>query len=333
MKSYPLSNKKLEDAVLQQDKQDSKHYGSCAVGEKALYLGSRFIDRRYYIPIHRIRRAYKKIAMSKGGFTGKGVFGSIAYLVVEYDDTKYECTFKCEDYLDLMLADIRVRHPAIKTISAAAERRLAKAEEERQARKKKNLSKQDLETIAELTEAREYLERRLDLCTELSSASKAKRVYDQSNPAYKWVALAIVLGGAIATVFGAYTLLTGTGNFGLYFLLLGGAALLFFSGANVLPTAKNNRIAIEQRLSKARSELDAYVSIYSGFPIPSRYAHPASLTRMIRSVEEGRADTVEEAYEDLKKGLKALNSSTSVDQEEYDEVMSIKPMFLLENYL
>ena len=53
---------------------------------------------------------------------------------------------------------------------------------------------------------------------------------------------------------------------------------------------------------------------------------------MIRSVEEGRADSVEQAYQDLKDGLKALNSDVQVSQEEYDEVVAIKPMFLIEEY-
>ena len=34
----------------------------------------------------------------------------------------------------------------------------------------------------------------------------------------------------------------------------------------------------------------------------------------------------------VKRDLKALNSSVEVDQEEYDEVMAIKPMFLNEDY-
>ena len=43
--------------------------------------------------------------MSKGGFTGNGVFGAIPYLVVEYGDgTQKQCTFKREDNVDDLLA-------------------------------------------------------------------------------------------------------------------------------------------------------------------------------------------------------------------------------------
>ena len=39
-----------------------------------------------------------------------------------------------------------------------------------------------------------------------------------------------------------------------------------------------------------------------------------------------------EALEVVKQDLKALNSDVEVDQEEYDEVVAIKALFLNENY-
>ncbi|MCQ2558933.1 MAG: ATPase P [Oscillospiraceae bacterium] len=332
MNPRPRSKKTLDPETLKKDRNESRVFASCAVGAKALYLGGRFVDRLYYVPVTAVKRAYKKVAMSKGGFTGKGIFGSIAYLVLEYDDTSFQVTFKHEDALDQMLADIRMRHPKIKTVSASAERRLAKAEEERQARKKPVLTAEDQKTIEVLNRAKDYLSLRLDLCAELSAASREKRVYERSNPAYKWVALAIVVGGTIAAVFGVWSLVSGNGDFGLYFLLFGAAAVLLFSGANVLPTARNNKKAIEARLLAAREKMEQYLAGYPDFPLPAKYAHPNCLTRMVRSVEEGRASSVAQSYEDLKKGLRILNASTSVSQEEYDEIMAIKPMFLLEDY-
>ena len=68
------------------------------------------------------------------------------------------------------------------------------------------------------------------------------------------------------------------------------------------------------------------------FPVPCWYAHPVILERMIRILREGRAQTTGEALEVLKADLQALNSSVQVEQEEYDEVVCIKPMFLLEEY-
>ena len=68
------------------------------------------------------------------------------------------------------------------------------------------------------------------------------------------------------------------------------------------------------------------------FPLPARYAHPVVLTRMIRILREGRAQSADEALEVLKPDLKALNADVQVSQEEYDEVVAIKSMFLLSDY-
>ena len=103
----------------------------------------------------------------------------------------------------------------------------------------------------------------------------------------------------------------------MYFLLFGLAAIFFFSSANVLPTARNNRKYIESHLQMA---VDAY------------YAHRIVIKRMIDIIEEGRAVEVDEALAVLKNDLRALNSSVAVEQEEYDEVVTIKPMFLVRDY-
>ena len=56
------------------------------------------------------------------------------------------------------------------------------------------------------------------------------------------------------------------------------------------------------------------------------------LKRMIDIMQEGRAENIAQALDILKADLQALNSSVAVEQEEYDEVMAIKPMFLVRNY-
>ena len=78
--------------------------------------------------------------------------------------------------------------------------------------------------------------------------------------------------------------------------------------------------------------MEGYLSFYHDFPVPARYAHPIVLKRMQRVIEEGRAVKPAEALEVVKQDLKALNSDVEVDQEEYDEVVTVKPMFLNENY-
>ena len=73
-KPQRLGTVTIPDAELTTDKKNCKKIGPCGVGEKAIYLNSFYLDRRYYIPISSIERIFKRIAMSKGGFTGKGAF-------------------------------------------------------------------------------------------------------------------------------------------------------------------------------------------------------------------------------------------------------------------
>ena len=54
--------------------------------------------------------------------------------------------------------------------------------------------------------------------------------------------------------------------------------------------------------------------------------------RMIRILREGRAQSIAEAMDVLKSDLKALTADVQVEQEEYDEVVVIKPLFLVSNY-
>lgn len=173
--------------------------------------------------------------------------------------------------------------------------------------------------------------KRPELYRELSSCAKRKRTYDKSNPAYKWAAFFITLMGIAALVYGIYALVTKAG-FGIYFLLFGLAAIFFFSSANVLPTARNNRRYVEDRLKKAIEAMYRYIAEYPKFPLPACYAHPAVLRRMIDIIAEERTRSVAEALELLKQDLKAMNSSVELEQEEYDEVMAIKPMFLVKDY-
>ena len=75
-KPHPLSAP-LPASELEEDKKHCKNFGPCGVGEKAIYLNSFFLERRYYIPFTSVQRVYKRLAMSKGGFTGKGLFATI----------------------------------------------------------------------------------------------------------------------------------------------------------------------------------------------------------------------------------------------------------------
>ena len=253
-----LGSTALSAEVLTADVKNCKHFGPCGVGEKALYLNGFLFDRHYYVALGDIRRVFKRVAMSKGGFTGNGVFGAIPYLVVEYGDgTQKQCTFKREDNVDDLLTYLAKACPGLPLHSVQAEQRLARKAQEEAARYLDVLTPEAQAAREKLEKARTFLAGYPKLTDRLSTAAKAKRVNEHTNPAHKWVALAIVLAGLIAAVYGVIAWRRQEG-FGMYFTLLGLAV--------------------------------------------------------------------------VKADLKALNADVQVSQEEYDEVVAIKPMFLVSDY-
>ena len=291
---------------------------------------SYFIDRRYYVAFSSVRRVFKRVAMSQGGFSGKGVFGAIPYLVVQYDGGKEkQCTFKREEDVDAMLAYIGEVHPEIPTLSVGGEQRLEQKAKEEAARYLSELTSDAQSAKEELEKAQKFLSGYPELTDQLSKAARAKRVNQHTNPAYRWVALAIVLAGLIAAVYGIIAWRRQEG-FGMYFTLLGLAVVFLFSGTQVIPTMKNNKRAVAAAWEQAQKDVAGVLP--ENFPLPARYAHPVVLDRMIRVLREGRAQSVPEALDVVKADLKALNADVQVSQEEYDEVVAIKPMFLVSDY-
>ena len=325
-----LGNTVLEAETAAADRKSCRRFGPCGVGEKARYLNDLLIDRHFYVAFGSVRRVFKRVAMSQGGFSGKGAFGSIPYLVVQYDDgQEKQCTFKREEDVDELLAYLGQVHPEIPRLSVGGEQRLAKKAQQEASRYLKELTPQAQSAREELERARKFLSGYPELTAQLAAAAKAKRINEHTNPAYRWVALAIVLAGAAALVYGIISWRGGS-DFGVYFALFGFAAVFFFSGAHVLPTAKNNRRAVERAWDEAQAAMANVLP--EDFPLPARYAHPIVLDRMIRILREGRAQSKEEALDVLKADLRALTADVQVEQEEHDEVVVIKPLFLVSDY-
>ena len=330
-----LGMAKLDRLELEQDKKACRKIGPCGVGKKALYLNSFYIDRRYYLPYGSISRVFKRVAMSSGGFTGKGMFASMAYLVVEYDGGKQkQCNFKDERDVDKLLEVLAKEQPQIPLLSEAGEQALQKKEAEKAARKLPELTDEAKHSVTVLRKAKEYLEEKPELAEELSAAERRKRAQLQSKPVYRYVALAIFVFGIVSAAYGLYAVTNHVGNYGIYFALFGFAAIFLFSSYNMLPTARNNNNAIMKRADKAEAAMAEYVKHYpnGAFPVPSYYAHPIVLKQMTDAIEEGRAVTVPEALDAVKARLKSLNADVQVEQEEYDEVVVIKAMFLNHDY-
>ena len=64
-----LGETSLNAEAVAADKKSCKRFGPCGVGKEALFLNSYFIDRRYYVAFSSVRRVFKRVAMSQGGFS------------------------------------------------------------------------------------------------------------------------------------------------------------------------------------------------------------------------------------------------------------------------
>ena len=320
----------LDKDTVRADKKTCRRFGPCGVGQYALYLNSIFLDRRMYLPLKSVRRVFKRIAMSKGGFTGQGAFGTMSYLVVEFDKGEQrQFRFKHEEDVDHMIAYISEVLPKVPTHSKAAEERLHQRDVEEATRYLEKLTPEAEHACQILRDGIEKLETEPSVTSRLATASKNMRINQRTNPAYKWVALAICIIAIIAAAFGIQKIVTHD-NTGIYYTLLGLAALFMFSSAQVLPTARNNRKHVTEAYERA--EAGAFNLVGNDFVVPCHYAHPVVLKRMERIIREGRAQSTDEAFEVLKADLKAMTADVQVSQEDYDEVVVIKPMFLMHDY-
>ena len=328
-----LGNSALSADELKIDRKGCTKIGPCGIGEKAIYLNSFFLDRVFYVHNNDVRRIYKRIAMTKGGFTGKGMFGTMSYLVVLLSDgTEKQCNFKYEHDVDNFINRFHALHPDIPIYSAAAEKRIEAERRREEARYLKVLSPEAEASVAELKRAADYLNAEPAYSEELSRSAKEKRIIDNIKPSYKIFAGLIVVFALIACVYGIYAIIEHKG-LAVYFLLFGFAFLFYAMSMQVLPTGRNNSKNAQKEFDKAIKDVSGYVARYDGtFPVPAQYAHPSTMSRMIRVIREGRAKTVAESYELMKADLKRINNTVTVSQLEYDEITAVKPMFLNCNY-
>ena len=224
--------------------------------------------------------------------------------------------------------------PLIYKVNAPSEAEIARQKAEKAARRLPQLSKEAEQSVGQLKRASDYLARKPELAKELSAAERRKRAQLQSKPVYKYVALIISLFGVVSAAYGIQSIINHTGNYGIYFALFGFAAIFLFSSYNMMPTAHNNHNAIMKRADRAEAAMAEYVKAYPGgnFPVPDIYAHPVVLKQMTDALQEGRAVTLPEALEAVKNRLKEVNADVQVEQEEYDEIVQIKAMFLNHDY-
>lgn len=328
-----LGHTTLDPQTLAEDLRGCQKIGPCGIGRRALYLNSFYFSRRYYVPFEDLRRCFKRIAMSRGGFSGKGVFGSLPYLVVELSDGRErQCNFKHEEQVDRFLAVLQEGHPTIPVHSKSAERRLREAKREEEARYARHLSAEARAAVDDLRRAKRFLDQRPEIGEHLSAAARRKRSRDGVKRSNMVLALAMLVGALVAVTVGIIGLVSGDRGWSVYLLLFGVAFALFTLASGVLPTVRHNRRTVQAEWDEAVAEAREYVSGYPSFPLPVAYAHPVVLERMIRIIREGRARDVEEAFEVMKQELRRLDHTQTVTQQEYDEIVAIKPMFMVMDY-
>ena len=255
--------------------------------------------------------------------------------VLAYSGWTYEQLLdKHDPDVDALLEVLAKEQPNIPRLSAAGEAEIARQKAEKAARRLPQLSKEAEQSVGQLKRASDYLARKPELAKELSAAERRKRAQLQSKPVYKYVALIISLFGVVSAAYGIQSIINHTGNYGIYFALFGFAAIFLFSSYNMMPTAHNNHNAIMKRADRAEAAMADYIKADPGgnFPVPDIYAHPVVLKQMTDALQEGRAVTLPEALEAVKNRLKEVNADVQVEQEEYDEIVQIKAMFLNHDY-
>lgn len=327
--NFPLSEKKLEKDVLKKDKREAKHIGPIGIGEKALYLNSFYIDRMYYIPVEAIERVYKRVAMSKGGFSGKGIFASLSYLVVEYDGGKEKaCLIRKEWRVDEALSEIRKRFPHLPTMSKRAEESLRREEEEEKAKLLPKLSEEAEKAVSEIEEADRFLRTREDIYKNLAERAKQERMVQNTNPYYGHFALLLFFGALLCLLSGGIFFKNGDQSHAV--VLFGFAFMLLLVGFRVRPTGRQNKEEIEKEYEESIRKMKDCLP--EDFPLPARYAHPLCLEWMKQNLLEGKAETLLSSYALLKQELKELDSTKQVTQKVYDRIIVIKPMFMAAGY-
>ena len=118
MRCRPIVRSCLAPEVLRADLKACEKIGPCGIGRKALYLKGLLRQRGRYIPAECVRRCFKRLAMSKGAYTGKGLFICLAYLVVVCQDGReLQCRFEREEEVDLFLERMKELHPNIPTVT------------------------------------------------------------------------------------------------------------------------------------------------------------------------------------------------------------------------
>ena len=328
----PLSSVTIDPEIIRADRRKSKKFDQCGLGEKAIYIGGSLTPRKFYVPYSQVTHVYKRVAVSKG--SGKAFLTPILYLVVRYDDgQEKQCSFRYLNDADAMLTELEHTHPEISLEKPGSE-----AKNREKAEKRKQLDAVILEGDADRAErklenAKEILNKRPGLCNDLIARARIKRSVDLIRPGWQALAAGILAAGVCCIVGAIVGMLAGLSKTtAILLILIGAAAVLMMINSRILPTPRRNRRTAEKEWEKAVEGMQHHINGYPGFPLPAYYAHPIVCDRLIRILREQRAADLDGALEVLKEDLKRMDHTVQLDKEDYDEVIRIKPLFLVMDY-
>ena len=327
-----LGSAVLPEEEVRADRKKAKRYDLWAVGEKALYVGTNWTPRKYYIPYSSIRRVFKRVAVSPG--SGKAFLTPILYLVVQYDDGKeHQSTFKYLQDADNLLNQLEKEHPEISLLSPEGEAKKKERQEQERRAAANELSVTAQKAKHRLETAQRTLEKQPALTRALAQSARMKRTLDLIDPKMQAIAIAVAAAGLIAIAAGLILIpLHGNTNVVILMILAGFAAVFMMINSRVLPTRRRNKKALQRDYDKAVSNLQDYIGKQEDFPLPARYSHPFVAKRMIRILQTQRADNMEGALTVLKEDLRAADCSVALSGDDYTEVVTIKPLFTVADY-
>lgn len=327
----PLSRVALDPNEIKADRKKARRYDQCGLGEKAIYMGSAMHPRRFYIPYSQVSNVFKRVGMSSPD--GKGFLAPVLFIVVRYDEGKEQtCSFRYLQDADKMLDDLEKNHPEISLLSPEGIRR-QKEREETEARALSNdLSDTARHSRKVLEDARWEVHKRPAVYEQLAGMAKLKRHADLMKPWVRYVAIGMLAAGAVTTLAGIAVMAGGNKNVGAVVSLVGVMLVFLAINSKGLPSKLTNRKLRDKEYEASVEAMKRSLKHLNSFPIPYCYAHPYTFDRMIRILQEQRAETIEDALSVLKTDLKAMDSSVVLSKDDYRQVVAIKPLFTVQDY-
>lgn len=330
----PLGKTTLPDNVIKADRKNAKRYDQCGLGRKCIYMGSTYSPRKYYVPYESVSCVFKRVGIAESGGI-KGLSAPVLFIVVRYDDGKeYQCNFKYLQEADGMLNQLEAEHPEISLLSPEGQKK-----KEEKERRRELLENTDLpETVKHeknvLEFAKHELEKRPALYQNLAAAARMKRTEDLIKPSLRVIAIAVFAIGGAALLLGAVLTRQGiiSSGLGVVIMLAGVMCMIMMVNSRALPSPRKNRKRLNKEYEKAVDAMEKSIRHEEEFPIPAVYCHPYTCDRMIRILQERRADTCADALTVLKEDLKAMNSNVVLSGDDYKEVVTIKPLFTVNDY-